>query len=169
MVRSGLTVAVALALAAWAGAQSLAPLPAAKRLELHRANRTLLADLVDHGVLLGRAGTAPERAEACQKAARALGIALRNAAEARDGDRVVELGDHLTSVLRDGLMPVLDEGTRTVPAGSPEAAKLKAVRATAADDLDWARSAAPAPGGPAPDGRTRALFGTLDALRDQLK
>jgi hypothetical protein len=171
MGRSGATLAVFLVLAAWAGAQSPgAPvLTAAKRLELHRANRTLLADLIDGGVKLANAERMPDRAETCQKTARALGIALRKAAEARDTDRVAELGEHLTAVVRDGLVPILTEGTRTIPAESPDAGRLKAVRATAAKDLDEARSAiSPAGTGPGND-RIRAVAGTLDGLWEQLK
>jgi hypothetical protein len=171
MGRSGVTLLVFLVLAAWAGAQSPgAPvLTAAKRLELHRANRTLLRDLIDSGVKLADAERMPDRAEACQKTAHALGIALRKAAEARDTDRVAELGEHLTAVVRDGLVPILDEGTRTIPAESPDAVRLKAVRVTAVEDLDWARSAIPGSGTGAESDRVRALAGTLDGLREKLK
>ena len=171
MGRSGVTLLVFLVLAAWAGAQSPgAPvMTAAKRLELHRANRTLLADLIDGGVKLAEAERTADRAEACQKTARALGIALGKAAEARDTDRVAELGEHLTAIVRDGLVPILDEGTRTIPATSPDAARLKAVRATAANDLAGARSAIPAAGAGADGDRIRAVAGTLDGLREQLK
>ena len=57
MVRWGCTSLVCLALAAWAGAQAppRAALSAAEQLRLHRANRVLLADLVERGLDLGQA------------------------------------------------------------------------------------------------------------------
>ena len=171
MFRPGVTFAVFLVLSAWAGAQApVAPgMTAAERLRLHRANRTLLADLVDSGVKLGNASHPVARAELCQGTARVLGIALSKAAEAQDADRVAELGEHLTLVVRDGLVPILDEGRQTIPVGSPDAVRLKAVRENAVGDLNWARSAIPATGKVGESDKVRSLCGTLDGLRDQLK
>lgn len=171
MLRQTATLAAFLVLSAWAGAQAPATpaLTAAERLKLHRANRTLLADLVDSGVKLGGASHPVARAELCQGTARVLGIALRNAAEAQDPDRVGELGAHLTRVVRDGLVPILEEGRQTVPAESPDAVRLRAVRESAAGDLNGVRSAIPATGKVAASDKVRTLCGALDGLRDQLK
>ncbi|HEX4608495.1 MAG TPA: hypothetical protein VH092_09840 [Urbifossiella sp.] len=164
MTRPALTLAVLAALAAWAGAQGPAP-TAADRLRLHRANRTLLTDLVGGGVRLAGADNPVARAEACQQTARAVGLAVRRAAEARDADRVAELGDHRDALVRDGLVPVLEDATRTIPAASPDAARLRAVRAGAAADLDATEAALP----PGDDAPLRALRGRLRELHDRLK
>jgi hypothetical protein len=165
MTRPALTAAVLAALAAWAGAQGPAPTSAADRLRLHRTNRTLLTDLVGHGVRLAGADQPVARAEACQQTARAVGLAVRRAAEANDADRVAELGDHLDTLIREGLVPVLKDATDTVPAASPDAARLRAVRTGTVADLDATEAALP----PGDDAQVRALRSRLNDLRDRLK
>jgi len=137
MMRAGYTILAFAMLAAWAGAQSppRASLSAAEQLRLHRANRVLLADLVDRGIDLGGATHPVDRAEACRKTARTLGVALVQAADSNDADRVAELGGHLETVIRDGLVPSLDDARRNIHPASPDAARLKAVRESAANDL----------------------------------
>lgn len=163
MTRPTLTAVVFVVLAAWAGAQG--PTTASDKLRLHRANRTLLTDLVGGGVRLGAADHPVARAEACQQTARAVGIAVRRAAEANDADRVAELGDHLDALVRDGLVPVLDDATRVIPAESPDGARLRAVRAGAAADLGETEAALPA----GDDAAVRALRAKLADLRERLK
>ncbi len=162
MTRPALTAVVLAFLAAWAGAQGPAPSAAAEKLRLHRANRTLLTDLVGGGVRLAGADHPVARAEACQQTARAVGIAVRRAAEANDAGRVAELGGHLDALVGDGLVPLLDDATRTIPAASPDAARLRAVRTATAADLDATEAALP-PGGDA------GLRARLAELRERLK
>ena len=171
MLRSGVLLVSFLVLSAWAGAQAPGKpdMTAAERLRLHRANRILLADLVDSGVKLGNASHPVARAELCQGAARVLGIALRKAAESQDTDRVAELGEHLTLVVRDGLVPILDEGRQTIPPESPDGVRLKAVRESAVGDLNWARSSLPTAGQVAENDKIRTLCSALDGLRELLK
>jgi len=170
MTRAAAALLIFLGLAAWAGAQGPAPgLSAADRLRLHRANRTLLADLVSAGVALGGADRPVARAETCQESARVIGIALRKAAEAQDADRVAELGDHLDHMVRDGLVPLLDEVRQTTPAESPDGKRLKAVREGAAGDLDWVRAAIPPAGKVGDSARVKDVSAKLDGLRQQLK
>jgi hypothetical protein len=169
MRRFGLTSLVLLALAAWAGAQGpqQASLSAADQLRLHRANRVLLADLVDRGIELGRASHPIDRAEECRKTARALGVALQKAADADDADRVAELGNHLELVVRDGLVPSLDEAKRHIHPMSPDAARLKQVQETAAGDLDGTWTAIQAK--LADHAKVKDVAGKLGGLRDKLK
>lgn len=172
MFRAGYTLAVFLALAAWAGAQGPAPAPrltAADQLRLLRANRVLLTDLVTNGVELGNADRLPDRADACRRSARFLGVALQNAAGADDPDRVAELGGHLEAVVRDGLVPILDEGKATIPPESQDAARLKVVRETAARDLNDFWLAIPEAGKVGDSGKVRDIRGRLDGLREKLK
>ena len=161
MVRVGLTLGVFTALAAWAGAQG-PPLTAADQIRLLRANRGLIADLVDSGVRLGAAEHPLSRAEACQATAHHLAVALERAAEGQDADRVAELGAHLELVFRDGLVPNLDRAEKIIPRESPDAEKLKEVRKRAAGDLDGVRAALP-------PGKLDGLRGKLDELREKLK
>lgn len=165
MTRPALTAVVLASLAAWAGAQGPPPTSAAEKLRLHRANRTLLTDLVGGGVRLASADHLVDRAEACQQTARALGIAVRRAAEASDADRIAELGAHLDSLVNDGLVPVLDDATRAIPPASPDAVRLRAVRAGATADLDATGAALP----PGDDPTVRALRARLAELRDRVK
>jgi hypothetical protein len=137
MIRLAYTSLACLALAAWAGAQAppRASLSAAEQLRLHRANRVLLGELVDRGIDLGGASNPVDRAEACRKTARVLGVALVQAADANDADRTTELATHLEAVVRDALVPLLDEAKRNITPASPDAARLKAVRESALKDL----------------------------------
>jgi hypothetical protein len=80
---------------------------------------------------------------------------------------VAELGGHLEAVIRDGLVPNLDEGRRTVTLES--AARLDAAREKARGDLDRLRDALAAPGKVADSRRVKDLRGKLDALYDRLK
>ncbi|MDB5311074.1 MAG: hypothetical protein JWO38_5276 [Gemmataceae bacterium] len=158
-----------LALSAWAGAQGPPPLTAADQLRLLRTNRVLIGDLVDCGVKLGVTDRPVDRAETCRETARVLGIALRGAAEAQDADRVEELGSHLDLLVRDGLVPVLDEAKKNTPADSPDAKRLKAVQENAVGDLEWARAAIPTAGKVGDSPKVRDVCGRLDGLRDRLK
>jgi hypothetical protein len=166
MIRLAYTSLAFVALAAWAGAQAppRASLSAAEQLRLHRANRVLLADLVDRGIDLGGASHPVDRAEACRKTARVLGVALLQAAEANDADRVAELGGHLESVVRDGLVPMIDDANRHIHPMSPDAVRLKAVREAAVIDLD---GAAANKLGDHP--RVREVVGKLGELKEKLK
>lgn len=169
MFRAGYTFTVILVLSAWAGAQGPAPLTADAQLKLLRANRVLLADLVTGGVELGKADGPVARAEKCRQTAHVLSIALERAARADDADRVAELGDHLDLVMRDGLVPVLDEAKALVPPESQDAKRLTETRERAVGDLDWARAALPADGTVGGSDKVRALAGKLDGLREKLK
>ena len=170
MCRAGVTLAVLLGLSAWAGAQGLAPgLTAADRIRLLKANRAVLADLVGSGVELAGADDPLARAAAAGKTVRVLGAAFKAAAEAGDADRAADLGDHLNTAVRDGLVPVLDRGRETIPAGSPQAKELAKLRAAAARELGDFRAAVPAAGKVAESPAVRGVCDQLDGLREKLK
>src|SRR6476659_8542934 len=105
------------ALAAWAGAQGPAPaLSAEQRAQLFKSNRTLLENLVENGITLADADEPLRRAAACQATALTLGNYLKRAAtEDQNPDRVVELAELMTAVVRGGLVPNADEADRTIP------------------------------------------------------
>ena len=170
MVRVGSTLAFFLALSAWAGAQApqRTALSADEQIRLHRANRVLLAELVDRGIELGKANHPVDRVEECRKTARVLGVALQQAAEKDDADRVAELGNHLEIVVRDGLVPMLDDAKRTIHPMSPDAVRLKSIRENAAGDLEWA-STVPSTGKLGNNSRVRDIVGKLGGLLEKLK
>ena len=169
MVRAAYILMFSLALAAWAGAQApqRLALSAADQLRLHRANRVLLADLVDRGIELGKANHPVDRVEECRKTARVLGVALQLAAEKDDADRVAELANHLELMVRDALVPLLDDAKRNVHPMSQDAARLKLIQENAAGDLEWA-STLPSTG-KLDNSKVREVVGKLGGLREKLK
>ncbi|MBY0514119.1 MAG: hypothetical protein K2P78_09440 [Gemmataceae bacterium] len=170
MTRAACTLVVFLALAAWTGAQGPPPpLPVDVQLRMHRENRVLLNDMVRQGLALAEKDDPVGRAEECERTVRALAAALRRAAEAQNADRAAELGDHLDAVVRDGLIPNIDEANRTVDPASPEYARLTAVRARAAGGLDELRTDLPTAGKVGDNGRVKDLRGKLDTYRDKIK
>jgi hypothetical protein len=168
MVRGGSTVLILLALSAWAGGQgpSRPALSAADQLRLHRANKTLLTDLVNNGIRLGTTEGTVDRVIACQATARALGVSLSRAADDNDSDRVIELGSHLELVVRDGLVPLFDEAKIHITKESPEYARLVKAQEGAASNLDDVRGAIGKLGDNPP---VRDISSKLNGLKEKLK
>lgn len=170
MRRALFTLVAAAALCAWAGAQGPAPaLSAADQVKLLKNNRILIGDLVDHGIALANAGEPLKRAQACRATAVSLGNALKRAAEDEDPDRVAELADLMTEVVREGLAPNLDEARRTIPPGSPKLEELAALRVTAAADIDDIGSAIPAMGKLAGNEKVQKALAALTDLKPRVK
>ena len=172
MFRAGITLAIFVALSAWVGAQGPAPAPrlsAADHLRLLRVNRVLLADLVNNGVRMTAKDDPLHRAAVCADSMRALGLAMQRAADGQDPDRVAELAGHLEAIVRDGLVPNLDDATQIIPPGSARAGELKQLRERATRELDEFRAAVPSNGKVGDDARVRDVRGKLDGLREKLK
>lgn len=168
MRRSLVTLVAVTALAAWAGAQGPAPaLPAADHLKLLRANRTLIDNLVDHGVQLAATDDPVQRADECRKTAQSLASALRRAADDQDPDRVAELAGLMAEVVRDGLTPTLDEARGVIPRGDPREKDLLRVATQATAGLDAVPAAIPA-GKVADSPKVRDALAALAALRANL-
>lgn len=147
MRRFAITVAALALLAAWAGAQSSNPAPlAGDQLKLFQSNRDLLENLIEHGIELANADTPVARVKACRESAKDLGRALRDAAGLDDADRVAELGDHLTAVLRHGLVPTIDDARKTIPVGTPADQELVELTARATEDAQQFELSIPARG-----------------------
>ncbi|HEY2784289.1 MAG TPA: hypothetical protein VGJ05_04865 [Fimbriiglobus sp.] len=123
--------------AAWAGAQHGSP-DAAKRLEMLAENRTTIEILLDRGLDLAGTSDYVERVDESRKAADALRQALADAADTQDPDRVVELGEHLSKLFSDGLVPTLNAAAKNIPEWSPSFDRLKAARRQAAREADSA-------------------------------
>ena len=154
------------ALAAWAGAQGPVPAPTltpADQLRLLKANGTLIDNLVDHGVALSGKDRIEERAEQCRNAGKALANAIHDAAGKQDAERVAELTNLFSNVVRDGLLPTLEDGKRTVTPESPAGKKLREVRGTATDDVTALKATIPA------TAKTKDSLKQLDELAEKLK
>ncbi|MBN9120586.1 MAG: hypothetical protein J0I06_15775 [Planctomycetes bacterium] len=154
-------------LAAWAGAQNPAPpLSAEDKLRLLRANGTLLDNLVRDGVALSAADTPDRRAEECRRSALNLANAIGAAAAAEDAERVAELTGLFRDIVRDGLVPTINDGLATVPPQSPAARKLREVQGHAADDVTKVKAAT---GKWAENPRIKDALKQLDQVAEGLK
>ncbi|MBA4191853.1 MAG: hypothetical protein C0467_28065 [Planctomycetaceae bacterium] len=168
MVRVLLLLTSFTALAAWAGAQGpTPPLSAADKIKLFKSNRTLIENLVNHGIALSSVDAPLKRAEECRRTAVTLGNYLERAAkEDRNPDRVAELAGLMGDVVRDGLAPNLDEAERTTPAESPDGKRVKELQTIVATDLDNVRLAVPA-GKVADNAKVKAALAALAELKSK--
>jgi hypothetical protein len=168
MFRVGATLTVFLALAAWAGAQGQSAPSAADRLQLLRTNLGLIDGLIDDSVNLAGANTAVDRAAVCQTTAHRLVGEVEKAADAGNPDRVAEFGGHLERMVREGLVPTLEDG-KTVHPVSPEAKRLKEIREGAIRDLGALHEALPTSGKLGESEKVKKLRQELESLREALK
>lgn len=137
MRRSLLTLVVFALLAAWAGAQGpTQPLDAATQEKQFKDNRILLENLVNHGIELANADSPLARAEECRKTATTLANYLERAAHDQDPDRVVELAELMGNVVRDGLVPNLDQAKATLQLNDPNWKVVVRVTDSISRDLD---------------------------------
>ncbi|HEY1192041.1 MAG TPA: hypothetical protein VGE74_30710 [Gemmata sp.] len=172
MARWAYIIAAFGALAAWAGAQGPPPAPAltaADQLRLLKANSTLIDNLVDHGVALSRADKVEERAERCRQAAQVLATAIQDAATKQEPERVVELTELFREIVRDALLPTIEDGKRLLTPGSPGAAQLRKTRDDSARDIRKLKAAIPATGKVGESARVKEALKQLDGLSEELK
>jgi hypothetical protein len=165
-----MTVAFAV-LAAWAGAQSPAPpaLSPEDKLRLLKANGPLIGELVHEGVAMSAAGDPVQRAERCRGAARSLANAIEDAARQENPDRVAELAGLFRDLVRDGLVPTIEDAQRGVPPESPSGRRLRDLRGTAAKDVSDLKAAVAAPGTLGDNPLIKDVRKQLDELADALK
>jgi len=172
VARFALLLTAFAALAAWAGAQGPAPaLSPEQRAKLFKSNRTLLENLVENGITLADADDPLKRAEGCRATAATLGNYLKRAVtEDQNPDRVVELAELMTAVVREGLVPNVAEADRTIPAQSrKDRERLATVQKDAAADLDAIRAAIAAGGKVGDNEKVKAAIEALGALKEKLK
>jgi hypothetical protein len=160
------------ALAAWAGAQGPvppAPLSAEDKLRLLKTNSTLIDELVRDGVEMSKAGQPVDRAYNCRQASRALVNAIRDAATAEDAERVAVLMGLYRELVRDGLVPTLEEAKVGITPNSPADVQLKGVRGQYATDVSDLRKFATSTGKLADNPRVKDALKQLDELTEQPK
>jgi hypothetical protein len=147
VTRTALTLTLFAGLSLWASGQDGTP-RMERRLKQVEANRLLLSQLIDHGLNLSSAekgGYPLARAEECRGAAATLVAALK-AASADDPERVAELCDHIAAVVRDGLVPNLNEAGRDIKPGSQHYDRLKDLTKNSNADVAAWVAAVPAGG-----------------------
>ena len=158
------------ALAAWAGAQNPAPpLSAEDKLRLLKTNSLLIDQLVSKGVAMSAADTPERRAEECRKSSLALAHAIRDAAAAEDAERVAELTVLFRNLVRDGLVPVINDGLKVVTPKSPASDQILLVRELAGKDVTALKAKIPASGKLAENAKVKESLKQLDEVADLLK
>lgn len=167
MFRVGATLTVFLALAAWAGAQGQPAPSAADQLQLLQINRGVIDALIDDSVKLAGANTPVDRADVCQKTTNRLAGEVEKAATAGNLDRVAEFGGHLGRMVREGLVPTLEEA-KSVRPESPDAKRAKEIRERAIGDLGALHEALPTSGKLGDSEKVKKLRQELESLRKAL-
>jgi hypothetical protein len=115
-----LTLTAFAALSAWVSAQGPGTgLTASEHLAQLKTNRTLLEELVDHGLSVSGQNTSIDRANACLEVTERLAREIRSAVLVGDADRLAEMTDLLNRVVSGGVMPNLTTAHRDTPVGSP--------------------------------------------------
>jgi hypothetical protein len=138
VTRTALTLVLLAGLSLWASAQDQT---VAREIRQLNANRLLLDQLIDHGLRISDekdGGDPLVRADEYRQAAATLASALKAADQQKDLDpaaRVAELSDHVTALVRDGLVPSLDEANGSIPVGSKARDRLKDLSDRAAKEL----------------------------------
>ena len=156
-------------LAAWAGAQNpSAPLSPQDKVRLLKANTDLIDNLVRDGVAMSGEGDPVQRASLCRGAARSLANAIEQAAKAENAERVAELTGLFRDVVRDGLVPTMNEAQASVPPQSKAAKQLAQLRKYTTDDVDGLKATIPA-GKLADNPRVKDALKQLDELAAALK
>ena len=112
-----------------------APLTAAERLAMLRANRVLIDDLVDDGLALAAQNRSLDATELAVGSSTRLAVALQRAIADGDADRMSELGDHLDAMIGEAVVPGLREAKSTIPPGSPDYVRYLAVHKKAFERL----------------------------------
>jgi hypothetical protein len=158
-------------LAAWAGAQNpvAQTLSPEDKLRLLRTNSALLDDLVRDGVAMSATSDPVQRAVRCREASLSLVAAVGEAARAEDAERVAELTGLFREVVRDGLVPTMNEARQSVPPQSPGAQKLRDLQTLATNDVSGLKTAIPASGKVGDNPRVKDARKQLDELTEALK
>lgn len=168
MRRTVLTLFVFAALSAWVSAQGQPVLTAEIQVKQFKTNRILIETLVDHGIDLSNADNPLQRADACRQTARTLANYLERAADEGDAERVAEFAGLFNLVIRDGLIPNLNESKRTIAPESPDAKRLKTVNQLARDDLKTIQAKIPTDGKVGDHEKVKSALAALQELIGKL-
>ncbi len=168
-MRLVLTLCVGIVLAAWADAQQAgSTLTAAERLKQLQSNRTLVGQLVQHGVTLANANEPLKRAEECRRAMGDLSIALNGAIDAQDPNRVAELGDHLTAIVDRGLIPNLKDALPDATPGSPTYEQFQTLHKSSSDEMQRLQNSVPQLDALGRSSQVKAMLANWSKTREEL-
>jgi len=124
-------------LAAFAGAQGQKPpLTAAQQQQLFQKNRTMVQALVDSSLEISKSNDFVQRSRSYRKVAMQLQRELDDAAGDTDAGRIVELGKHLDTVLRQGLAPSLRAAHQQIGPGGTDRQNLLDMRNSTVELVD---------------------------------
>jgi hypothetical protein len=123
MIRSASILLIFAGLTAVVGAQGpKSGLTAAQQQQLFQRNRSMIQSLVDSTVDMSsvHSGNALERAKTYRKVIVEFQRELGSAADSSDATRIAELGNHLDTLMRQGMAPSLKKADQQIggPTGS---------------------------------------------------
>jgi hypothetical protein len=107
----------------------------ARRVKQLYRNRSLIQTLVEGGLRIAGEDDKVRRADSCSAVARGLALEIQVAASNREGDRVVEMGQHLNDLLQNGVAGNLRAVRPSINKGSSAEKELEKVR-------DWVNDVA---------------------------
>ncbi len=168
MRRLAFSTFVLVALSAWVSGQPAAGPLAGEQLHLFRGNRELLENLVEHSVELANADTPVGKVRACHESTKDLGRAMKDAADRDDADRVAELSELLTAVIRFALVPTLGEARVAIPVGTPAYQRLRDLTELATADAERFELSIPALGKIGASNKVKDARGKLHEARGLL-
>lgn len=130
MIRQAAVLLIFAVLAAFAGAQGTpAALTASQQQQLFQKNRSMIETLVDSSLKISKSGSEyTERARSYSDVVKQLQKELDKAAVDADVSRLAELGQHLNTVLGQGLVPSLKVANGQIGADGTGRDKLIDIR-----------------------------------------
>jgi hypothetical protein len=139
MIRNAacLLVFAGLTLMASAQAQKVR-LTALQQHELFKQNRAMIQSLVESSVeITNVSGDYLQRSKSYRKVVMKFQEELNNAAEGSDPGRVAELGEHLDSVLRQGLVPSMQKAARQAGPNGTSKEELQEMSNRTLELVNW--------------------------------
>jgi hypothetical protein len=127
MTRTLLQLTVVALVCGLVGAQSTVTV--GDRLNMLKRNRTLISDLVRHGVHLSQKNSDLDRADETLQSASRLRLAYNEAISNGDVPRLLEVSDLLGGLIEKGFVPSYTEAQRLIKPGSPDYDRFLALQA----------------------------------------
>jgi hypothetical protein len=168
MLRPILCLSVFVALALLAAAQASRPvLSASQQQQLFQRNQEMIKTLVDCSLDISKqSGDYIQRSRAYQKVIMGLQKELDNAANADDAGRVTELGNHLNTVLGQGLRPSLEAANRQIGPDGTGKKDLLGIRNDSVEFVNWLQNKARNKWAETPE--VRQVIDSLENTKKQL-
>jgi hypothetical protein len=139
MIRSASILLIAAALTAVVGAQGpKSGLTASQQRQLFQRNRSMIQSLVDSTVdMSNQSGDYLQRAKTYRKVIVEFQRELGSAAESSDATRIAELGNHLDTLMRQGMAPSLKAAQQQIGPRGTGQKDLYELRDRTVELVDW--------------------------------